>query len=339
MAKPRVSPVVWQPPKAPDRAWQPRSATPLPPLTTLPVPGTGPEDVAVDEQGRILTGLEDGRVLRLSPDGSTVETLCDTGGRPLGIETLGGDRFLVCDAYRGLLQLSADDGALETLLTDAAGLPLRVCNNAAVAGDGTIYFTDSSQRFPLEHWKADILEHSGTGRLLRVEPGGESELVLDGLQFANGVALAADDSFVAVAESGGYCVKRVHLQGDKTGTSDTLIDNLPGFPDNISTGTDGLIWITIASRRDRSVDRLASLPPVLRKLVWSLPEALLPAPVATVWVMAVDAEGTVVHDLQAPGGDMSMVTGVREVDGRVYLGSLVASVVAYFDLPSRETTP
>ena len=337
MPRPPLSPVVWQPPKAPDRAWQPRSATPLPPLSTLPVPGTGPEDVAVDEQGRIITGLEDGRVLRLSLDG-TVETLYDTGGRPLGIEALGDDRFLICDASRGLLRLSANDGVLETLFTDAAGLPLRVCNNAAVARDGTIYFTDSSQRFALEHWKADLLEHSGTGRLLRVEPGGQPELVLDGLHFANGVALAADESYVAVAETASYCVKRVHLQGSRAGTSDTLIDNLPGFPDNIATGTDGLIWITIASRRDRSVDRLAPLPPLLRKLVWSLPEAWLPAPVPTVWVMAVDAAGSVVHDLQAPGGAMSMVTGVREVDGRVYLGSLVASVVAYFDLPSQEAT-
>ena len=337
LPKPRLSPVVWQPPAAPARAWQSHSATPLPPLTTLPVPGTGPEDVAIDEDGRIITGLDDGRVLRLSPDDGSVQTLCDTGGRPLGIETLGDGRFLICDAYRGLLRLS-DDGTLETLCTGAAGLPLRVCNNAAVARDGTIYFSDSSQRFALEHWKGDLLEHSGTGRLLRVAPGGEPAVLLDGLHFANGVALAPDESFVAVAETGGYCVKRVALQGSSAGTVDTLIGNLPGFPDNISTGSDGLIWITLGSRRDRTLDRLAPLPPVLRRVIWSLPQAWLPDAVPTVWVMAVDADGTVVHDLQAPGGDLSVVTGVREVAGRVYLGSLVASVVAFFDLPTLERT-
>ena len=41
--------------------------------------------------------------------------------------------------------------------------------------------------------------------------------------------------------------------------------------------------------------RLAPLPPVLRRLVWSLPEAWLPAPVPTVWVMAVDDHGNVVE--------------------------------------------
>ena len=69
---------------------------------------------------------------------------------------------------------------------------LRICNNAAVAADGTIYFSDSTQRFDLEYYTADLIEHSGTGRLLRRTPDGEVDVLLDGLHFANGVALAPD---------------------------------------------------------------------------------------------------------------------------------------------------
>ena len=43
------------------------------------------------------------------------------------------------------------------------------------------------------------MEHSGTGRLLQFDPSGRVEVLLSGLQFANGVALAEDESFVAVA--------------------------------------------------------------------------------------------------------------------------------------------
>lgn len=336
MSKPAIRPVVWRPPTAPARSRQSRSATPLPPLMTLPIPGVGPEDVVLDDAGNIITGIEDGRILRVPVDGGPVETLADTGGRPLGVERFGDGRVLVCDAYRGLLALDLATGALEKLCDAAAGTPLRVCNNAAVAQDGTVYFTDSTQRFELAHWKADLIEHSGTGRLLRLPPGGEPEVLLDGLHFANGVALAPDESFVAVAETGSYSITRLELSGPSAGTHRVVIDNLPGFPDNIATGTDGLTWIAIGSRRDRTLDRLSSLPPVIRRAVWALPEALLPAPVATVWVMAIDGEGHVVHDLQAPGGDMTLVTGVREVDGRVYLGSLTAQAVAYFDLPGEK---
>jgi sugar lactone lactonase YvrE len=207
------------------------------------------------------------------------------------------------------------------------------CNNAAVAADGTIYFSDSSRRFGIEHWRADILEHSGTGRLFRRDPDGSVESLLDGLQFANGVALAADESFVAVAETGGYAVKRLWLTGDRAGTTDDLIANLPGFPDNIARGEDDLVWITIASPRNPLVDRLAPLPPVLRKVVWALPDALQPAPAHTVWVMAVDRDGTVVHDLQGASDRFHMVTGVRQQGGSVYLGSLIGRTIGVLSGP------
>lgn len=334
MARPSVAPVVWQPPPAPARARQPRSATPMPPLTEVPVPGVGPEDVAVDISGRVVTGVDDGRILRWGRKG--MSEVANTGGRPLGIERLGHTELLVCDARRGLLQVDPDSGSVEVLCDEVGGAPLRFCNNAAVAADGTVYFSDSSRRFTIDHWKADLIEHSGTGRLLRRDPGGEVEVLMDGLQFANGVALAPDESFVAVAETGAYQLQRLWLTGESAGTVEVLIGNLPGFPDNISTGSDGLIWITIGSRRDAILDRLHPLPPVLRRMAWAMPERLQPAPVPTVWVMAVDADGRVVHDFQEPPAAppvFSLVTGVREVDGRVYLGSLTSHAFAFFDLP------
>lgn len=327
--------MVWQPPPAPARARRPRSAIALPRLTHIPLPGTGPEDVAVDVLGRVFTGLDDGRILRW--DGDEVVAVANTGGRPLGIEMLGDQRLLVCDARRGLLRVDPEQGSVEELVTQVGGHRLVFCNNAAVGSDGTIYFSDSSRRFSIDHWKGDLIEHSGTGRLLRRDPDGRVDVLLDGLQFANGVALAPDESYVAVAETGAYQVQRLALNGAGAGSTDVLAGNLPGFPDNISTGTDGLIWITIGSRRDAVLDRLHPLPPVLRRLAWAMPERLQPAPVPTVWVLAVNGDGSVVHDFQAPGSaTFSLVTGVREVDGRVYLGSLTSAGMAFFDLPGGE---
>lgn len=333
MPKPPVAPVVWQPPRAGARARQRTSSPPLPPLRILSLPSAGPEDVVVDGSGRIFTGTEDGKILRLDHDTGQVETVTQTQGRPLGVELLD-DALLVCDAYRGLLRVDLAGGGVDVLCDEVDGRPLTICNNAAVSRNGTIFFSDSSQRFTLEHWRADLVEHSGTGRLLRREPGGDTDVLLEGLQFANGVALAPDESFVAVAESGGYRLQRVWLAGDRAGSVDTLIDNLPGFPDNISTGTDGLIWIAIGSPRNPVLDWLHARPPVLRRAVWSLPDSLQPAPVKTAWVMAVNSEGRVVHDLQRTDATMHLVTGVRKSNGRVYLGSLVAPAVAWFELPA-----
>jgi sugar lactone lactonase YvrE len=272
-------------------------------------------------------------VLRVGTDGR-VEVVADTGGRPLGIELLGDGRLLVCDARRGLLAVDPAASAVEVLVDRVAGEPMRFCNNAAVAADGTVYFTDSSRRFGIDHWRADLLEHSGTGRLLRRDPGGAVEVLLDGLQFANGVALAADESFVAVAETGAYRLTRLWLTGGGAGRTDVLVENLPGFPDNLSCGPTGLIWIALGSPRNPLLDRLHRLHPALRRGVWTLPERLQPKPVRTLWVQAVDAGGAVVHDLQGPGDRYTMVTGVREHQGRLYLGSLAERAVAVLDLPA-----
>ena len=41
--------------------------------------------------------------------------------------------------------------------------------------------------------------------------------------------------------------------------------DLPGYPDNIARGSDGLIWVTIASPRDPLVERLQRGPLWLRR--------------------------------------------------------------------------
>lgn len=304
----------------------------------MPVPllrsvgGRGPEDVAVDADGTAYTGVADGRLLRLAADGE-VAVIADTGGRPLGIEVDPGGELVVCDAYRGLLRVDPRRGTVTVLVDKVGGEPMLLCDNAAVSSDGSVYFSDSSLRFTLAHWRADLMEHSGTGRLLRWDPSGTVEVLASGLQFANGVALAADESFVAVAETGAYRISRVWLSGPRAGQRDVLISNLPGFPDNLSTGSDGLLWIALPSPRNRTLDWAHAHNPALIRAIWAMPDRLQPAPRHTTWVMAVDVHGRVVYDLQGQHG-YQMVTGVRERDGVLYLGSLIEGSVATVALPA-----
>jgi sugar lactone lactonase YvrE len=306
------------------------SSTPLPSLRRIALPARG-EDVAVDHEGRLITGLEDGRVLRLDRTRNSCETLAHTGGRPIGIELDDDGRVIVCDAKRGLLRIDPSTRRIEVLV-DAGEYKIGLCNNAAIARDGTIYFSDSSRRFSLDHWRGDILEHSGTGRLLKRTPWGKVEVVLDNLQFANGVALAADESFVAVAETGAYRVTRLWLRGDKRGQSDVLIDQLPGFPDNLSSDDQGLIWVALASRRNRLLDFLHRAPPLLRRIVWALPASLQPKPHRDMRVLAIDAEGQIVRDLVGRSQDFHMVTGLRARGDKLYLASIEEPALAELTL-------
>lgn len=335
--RPRLEPVVWQPPARSPRAREWRRDTGLPALQLLPVSGAGPEDVVVDAKGRVLCGVADGRILRISADGLVCETVANISpGRPAGLEVLPDGRLLVCDARGGrLLRLDPDDSKEQphTLADSVGGEPLRFVSNAVAAADGTVYFTESSRRFVFDHWKADILEHTGTGRLLRLSPGAEQpEVLLDGLQFANGLAFGPDESFLAVAETGAYRVTRYWLGGYRAGQHEELVD-LPGFPDNMARGPGGLLWIAMVAPRDPLLDWLHHAPPLLRRAMWQLPDRMLPGPAPVAWVIAVDADGRLVHDLAATGAGYRAVTGVCESAGRLYLGSLSESAVAVLDLP------
>jgi hypothetical protein len=158
------------------------------------------------------------------------------------------------------------------------------------------------------------------------------EVLHDGLRFANGVALAADESFVVVAESGGRRIVRLWLAGPRQGVVDDLVTDLPGYPDNLARGSDGLLWAAIASPTDPVVERLMTGPVLLRRLAWRLPVPLQPKPKRTIRVMAFDDTGATVHDRVLDPAGFHFVTGVREHGGRVWLGSLEEPAVASFDL-------
>jgi sugar lactone lactonase YvrE len=331
MSKPRISPSRWQPPASTGLVgvFAPNDA--LMRLARIDVPGTGPEDIAFDAHGTMFTGLEDGRILAMPAEGSDWRLVTGTGGRPLGIEIHPDGYLIVCDAVRGLLRIDPDDGQVDVLVAAVNGEALLVTNNASVARDGTIYFSQSSRKFALEHLKADLLEHGEHGRLLRHTPDGQTEVLLEQLSFANGVCLSADESFLLIAETSAYRIRKYWLTGPESGRNEILIDNLPGFPDNISLGSDGRFWVAMPSERNALLDTLLPKPPFLRRVVWALPDALQPEASRITFVFALNGDGEVVSNLQADGKAFHYVTGVREHGGSLYLGSLMEAAIAKVD--------
>lgn len=293
--------------------------------------GTGPEDIAIDADHRPVTGLGDGRIIRFPTDEGPAEVVGETGGRPLGIETAPGGGFIISDADRGLLHMRPG-GSIETLADHYRGNDFRITNNASVAADGTVYFSVSSHRWPLSEFTRDILERSGTGRLYRRDPNGELTILMDGLVFANGVALSRDEDFVLVVETGSYRIHRVWLSGIRGGSVDMFAQNLPGFPDNLSRSND-VFWCGLVRLRDRPLDM--TLPHRwARRAIDLLPESLQPKPGRHGMVVAFDHSGQVVSTLQDPTGRVAGTTGAT-VDGfRIYVSSFTEPHIAVTHLPT-----
>jgi sugar lactone lactonase YvrE len=294
--------------------------------------GRGPEHVTDDGAGGLLTGLADGRVLRVDTSARRVTEVGRTGGRPLGLTVLPDGCLLVCDASRGLLAMRP--GRPVKVLTDRVeGEPLRMCSNVTAARDGTVYFTASSRRYRLAHWRSDLVEHTGTGRLMRLSPGGSPEVLADGIEFANGVALSRDESHVVVAETGTRRLTRHWLAGPAAGRSDVLLDNLPGYPDNLSRGPDGTLWVALAAPVNPLVEWGRGAPSWVRRTAGATAIALRVRPPRRARVLAVTADGVVRHDVTVSGPGCRMLTSVAETPDSLVLGSLSENSLTLCALP------
>jgi sugar lactone lactonase YvrE len=301
--------------------------------------GTGfaPEDVALDTENRIYAGLEDGRIMRLQADGTGPQVFSNTQGRPLGLAFDGNGNLIVADAIKGLLAI-APDGSVSVLTTSADGVPFACTNDLDVANDGTVYFTDASSKFPLTNFTADIIEHGPNGRLLAYEPKTKTtRTLLSGLSFSNGVAVSPDQTFVLVVETGAYRIHRVWLDPSKSGQSEIFIDNLPGFPDGLSSNRRDKFWLALVTPRDQVLDKL--LPrPFLRKVVARLPKFLQPAPKRYSFVLGLDLNGKVTNNFQNGSPDCyAEIANAVERQSALYFGSIGESTVGRYRLASQST--
>jgi sugar lactone lactonase YvrE len=329
-----ITPGSWTPAPTPPLTGQYEQNSKLAPTQRLVIGmAYAPEDVAIDSEDRIYAGLDDGRIVRLQPDGTKPEVFVQTHGRPLGLAFDANGNLIVADAIKGLLSISRT-GAITILSTEADGIPFLSTNDLDIARDGTIYFTDSSIKFSMREFKKDILESQPNGRLLAYDPASkQTRVVKNDLCFANGVAVSPDQSFVLINETGRYRIHRVWLSGPKQGSSDIFIENLPGFPDGISSNGGDKFWLALVTPRDATLDKLLPYP-FLRKVVARLPAFLQPAPKRYSFVLGLDTNGKVVENLQDPSKDcFAEIANVLEHKGALYFGSIGERAVGRFKLP------
>ncbi len=302
---------------------------------------SGPEDAAMGPDGNVYVPTHSGKILSIDLETSVVSEFADPGGRVLGLEFSDRGELFAADAYRGLLKIAADGNV--TVLADSTkdGLPILYADDLDITRNGTVYFSDASTKFgakanggTLPASLLDLMEHGPNGRVLKYDPvSGETTTILDGLSFANGIALSRDETFLLIAETGTYSVLKHWLSGDRAGQTEKLIENLPGFPDNINDNPDGTFWMGLVSPRSAPVDGMSDSP-FLRSIVMRLPAAMRPKPQRYGFAVRFDADGTILDNLQDPSGDYALVTGAIDAgDGNVVVTSLTEPRLGYLPKP------
>ncbi|MGH8516536.1 MAG: SMP-30/gluconolactonase/LRE family protein [Panacagrimonas sp.] len=329
-----IRPVAWNPPEAPSLKEGFYAKDDALRGVQRIADGTvaGPEAVAFDTSGRLYTGLEDGRVVSMQPDGGDCRVLANTGGRPGGLQVREDSSLIVADLVKGLLRIGTD-GKVEVLATTVDGIPVGIADDVALDARGRAFFSDASWKFRYEVYRLDVLEHGGRGRLILHDSGQQaSATVMAPLEFANGVAIGPDEQYVLVNETTAYRIKRYWMKGARAGQSETFAENLPGFPDNITFNGRDRYWVALVTPRDSMLDAMGPIP-FLREVIARLPMSWIPQGGRQAFVLGLDLDGKVVEQYRYDGpGAFGPVTSAREHDGMLYLGSLSDSAIGRISL-------
>lgn len=310
----------WQPPPAPDvgGSWQPNER--LHAAVREQAGLDGPDTVLPGPDGYRYTAVGGGRIVRWHA-GAAVEPFATVDGRPVGLN-FGADGALYgADELTGVLWKIEPDGTARRLADRYGARRLNLLNDVWPAADGSVYFTESTARWPLHENPRAMLEHGGDGSVFVWRRDGRVERVMEGLQFANGVVLPLEEDYLLVAETGAYRIARLYLRGERAGQRDVLIDNLPGFPGDLSRAPDGSYWCSLLSSRNPLLDHLGPQP-WARRLLGRLPLSWLPSAQPYPFVFRFDAEGVVVETLRAsPGSGLPSFSSVVQDGDDLLLGT------------------
>jgi ribose transport system permease protein len=302
-----------------------------------------PEDVILDRNDNLYAGSRHGDIIRfLAPDYQQMEVFAHIGGQPLGMAFDRADNLYVCIGGMGLYRITPDrkvekvtDETNRSLYSVNDDSRLRLADDLDIADDGRIFFSEATVRYEMHEWPIDGLEARGNGRIICYDPNNRTtRTVLRGLKFPNGICIASDGKSILFAETFGCSIKRYWFDGPKTGKVETVIDNLPGYPDNINLASDGNYWLAMVGMRSPALDLAWKMPGFRKRMGKRVPidEWLFPN-INTGCVIKFNERGEVLDSLwDLRGVNHPMITSMREHRGYLYLGGIANNRIGRYKL-------
>lgn len=193
------------------------------------------EGPVFDEAGNLyVSDIPWGRVFRISPQGEWT-LVAEYDGEPNGLKFLDAGTLLITDYQNGLMRLDVATGQVTPYLQRRNSERFKGVNDLVFDAEGRLYFTDQGQTGL----------HDPSGRLYRLHPSGQLDLLLDKVPSPNGVALSPDGRVLYLAVTRGNCVWRVPLlpDGSVAKVSQFFTSYGPSGPDGLAVDAEGRLLV------------------------------------------------------------------------------------------------
>ena len=306
----------------------------------------GAEDCAIDEDGHLYCGDRRGWIWRFEgPDHAQGKVFARTGGLPLGHAWDLNGNLLVAVGGMGVQRILAD-GTTELVANQVKrsrfklhdDSALRFADDLDVAPDGSIYVSELSARTSAAEYMLEFVECRPNGRLIRIDPDGSTEVVVKNYVSPNGVCTSHDGQSILVASTGLFRVDRLWISGPKKGQLEPVLQDLPGYPDNMNRASDGNYWMSFVAMRTPVSDLLMKYPAMRRRMTKELPVDEWFVPQLNVsCVLKFTDSGEVLKVLWDESlENYPMVTSINEHEGSLYLSGVQNNRIGRLKLDSED---
>ncbi len=321
-----INPVAWAPPNN-HLSKNSCEAAPVIKVVALAKDLPGKADgLAFGGNGELFASLSNGHVVAIDPTSGQWRVASRSGGFLTGLAVGKKGEIFAVDERAGALLTAKDGEPLKSALRTVDGQRLSWTNDVTILGDGQLFLTTTATGRSLDRFFDEVLEHRGSGLLVRFDPRDGSASILRGkLQMTNGVAAVPNSDRVLLAESSTY---EVSLVSTKDGAKLASIAGLPGFTGNVrASDRPNIFWVTLLSPRSPLIDSLAHYPFARRLLAW-LPPSVRPGPVPLPCLIEIRLEDSKMSArafrIETEGKPTSFSTAI-ESNGRLFLSP--ASIV------------
>jgi gluconolactonase len=160
-------------------------------------------------------------------------------------------RLITCEHDSRRVTRTELDGSITVLIDSFQGKKLNAPNDAVVAADGAVWFTDPGYGI-FGNYEGHLAEPELPPRVYRLDvKSGQATIVADDFDKPNGLAFSADEKKLYIIDSGlthgGRANVRVFdVNGDRLANGKVFAENFaPGFTDGVRADIDGNVWCSM----------------------------------------------------------------------------------------------
>ena len=195
------------------------------------------EGPSFDRGGNLFcVDLAHSRLFKISPQGEW-SVFVEYDGEPNGLKIHKDGRVFVADHKLGLLSFDPVTAKMTVVLDRPFHERFKGLNDLHFASNGDLYFTDQG--------KSSL--HDPSGRVFRLRPDGQLDLVADGFAGPNGLVLNAAESTLYVAETRMNRIVAIPFRADGRTVSRIgvyiQLSGSPNGPDGLALDQAGTVWL------------------------------------------------------------------------------------------------